>query len=218
MEEKQMNERESLQLIAQMINKAKNSFHDTGVGPILWGSVIAFCSLVTWARITYKFTLPFDIWLLTLVAILPQVFITIKEKRMRRAKSYDDRAIDYIWLVFGLSIFMLSHINIVLIGQLEKVFQEFEAATGRWPSFGLSSYGSSLMLLLYGIPTIITGTIMKFRPMLWGGIIGWVCCIISVYTPIKIDMLLTAFSAIVMWLVPGIILWRKYQQKKAAHV
>lgn len=218
MDEKEMNEQESLRIITQMINKAKNSFHDTGIGPMLWGSVIAFCSLVTWATIHYEFTLPFDIWLLTLVAIIPQIVITAREKKMRRAKNYDDSAIDYIWLAFGISIFLLIHINSNFINKLVVVYQEYEHAVGKWPSFGLSSYSSSLMLLLYGLPTVITGAIMKFRPMLWGGIAGWICCVISVYTPMQTDMLLTAFAAAVMWLVPGLILWRKYQRKKAAHV
>jgi hypothetical protein len=218
MDEKEMNEQESLRIITQMINKAKNSFHDTGIGPILWGSVIAICSLVTWARIHYQFTLPFDIWLLTLVAIIPQIVITAREKKMRRAKSYDDSAIDYIWLAFGVSIFLLTHINIVFINKLAEIFTEYQAAVGKWPNFNLSSFSASLMLLLYGFPTVVTGAIMKFKPMLWGGIAGWLCCVISVYTSMQIDMLLTAFAAVVMWLLPGLILWRKYQRKKAAHV
>lgn len=218
MHEKEMNEQESLRIITQMIHKAKNSFHDTGIGPMLWGAVIAICSLVTWARIHYQFTLPFDIWLLTLVAIIPQIVITVREKKMRRAKSYDDSAIDYIWLAFGVSIFLLTHINIVFINKLAEIFKEYQAAVGKWPDFNLSSFSASLMLLLYGFPTVITGAIMKFKPMLWGGIAGWICCVVSVYTRMEIDMLLTAFAAIFMWLVPGIILWRKYQRKKAAHV
>lgn len=218
MDEKEMNEQESLRIITQMINKAKNSFHDTGIGPILWGSVIAICSLVTWARIHYQFTLPFDIWLLTLVAIIPQIVITAREKKMRRAKSYDDSAIDYIWLAFGVSIFLLTHINIVFINKLAEIFTEYQAVVGKRPDFNLSSFSASLMLLLYGFPTVVTGAIMKFKPMLWGGIAGWLCCVISVYTSMQIDMLLTAFAAVVMWLLPGLILWRKYQRKKAAHV
>lgn len=218
MDDKEMNEQESLRIITQMIHKAKNSFHDTGIGPILWGSVIAICSLVTFARMHYQFSLPFDIWLLTLVAIIPQIVITAREKKMRRAKSYDDSAIDYIWLAFGVGMFLLIHINAVFINRLLVVYKEYEAAVGKWPDFGLSSYSSSLMLLLYGFPTVITGAIMKFKPMLWGGIAGWVCCVLSVYTNTETDMLLTAFAALAMWLVPGIILWRKYQKKKAAHV
>jgi uncharacterized protein with PQ loop repeat len=217
-EEQQLSEQESLRLISQMINKAKNSFHDTGIGPILWGSVIALCSLVTFARVQFGFKLPFDIWLLTLVAILPQIIITYREKKMRRARNYDDAAIDYIWLSFGIAIFLMAHINIVFINKLEEIFKAYKVATGHWPDFNLNDYTASLMLLLYGFPTVITGAIMKFKPMLWGGIAGWLCCIISVYTPAETDMLLTAFAAVVMWLVPGIILWVKYKKKKAKDV
>jgi hypothetical protein len=217
-DEQQLSEQESLRIISQMINKAKNSFHDTGIGPMLWGGVITLCSLVTYARLHYGFKLPFDIWLLTLVAILPQIFITMKEKKMRRAKSYDDAAIDYIWLSFGIAIFLVSHINIVFINKMAEIYKVYETATGKWPDFGLSNYSSSLMLLIYGFPTVITGAIMKFKPMLWGGIAGWICCIISVYTPMKADMLLMAFAAMVMWLLPGIILWGKYKKRQAKDV
>ncbi len=217
-EDKQMSEQESLQLISRMLNRAKNSFHDTGIGPMLWGSVIALCSLVTWGRITWGWKLPFDIWLLTLIAIIPQIWITIYEKRMRRARSYDDRVIDYIWLCFGISIFLMSHINIVVMNQLNEVFRFYKNTTGTWPYYQLSGFTHSIMLLLYGIPTVTTGAIMRFKPMLWGGIVCWLCCIASVYTHMDTDMLLTAFAAVAMWLVPGIILWRKYQKKKAANV
>ncbi len=217
-EEQQLSEQESLRLISQMINKAKNSFHDTGIGPILWGGVIALCSLVTCARLHFGFELPFDIWLLTLLAILPQIIITSREKKMRRAKNYDDSAIDYVWLSFGIAIFLISHINIVFINKLVEIYKVYEKAEGKWPGFGLSNYSSSLMLMLYGFPTVITGAIMKFKPMLWGGIACWLCCIISVYTSMETDMLLTAFAAVVMWLVPGIILWVKYKKRKAKDV
>jgi uncharacterized protein with PQ loop repeat len=217
-EERPLTEQESLRLISQMISKAKNSFHDTGIGPMLWGSVIALCSLVTFARLQFEFKLPFDIWLLTLVAILPQIIITYREKKMRRVKSYNDEAIDYIWLGFGISIFLISHINAVFINKMVEIYKVYDAATGKWPDFGLSNFSSSSMLLLYGLPTVITGAIMKFKPMLWGGIACWACCIISVYTPMKTDMLLTAFAAVVMWLVPGIILWGRYKKNKAKDV
>ncbi len=46
MQEKPLTEQESLMIIQQMINRAKSDFVDTGIGPILWGAVITFCSLV----------------------------------------------------------------------------------------------------------------------------------------------------------------------------
>ena len=114
MEDKNLSGKESLELITQMINKAKNSYHDTGIGAMMWGAVITICSLVRLSEIHFGYRLPFDIYLLTLAAIIPQIIISIKEKKERKVKSYDDAFIDYLWLGFGISIFLLIHIcNII---------------------------------------------------------------------------------------------------------
>lgn len=214
-EEKEFSEKESLQLIHEMISKAKASYHETGIGPILWGSVITFCSLVTFAQVQFSFNLPFDIWLLTLVAIIPQVIISVKESRKRKAVTYEDKAMSYIWTCFGISIFLLVNININLFAHLNPILNDYEKLKGIADAgFNYNSYSTSLFLLLYGIPTIITGGITCVKPMLYGGILCWVCCIISVYTGIKTDLLLMALSATAMWLIPGIILRRRFVAKK----
>ena len=218
MEQDKMTEQESLQLISQMINKAKDNYHESGIGPILWGSVITTCSLVTFFRIKYNFDLPFDIWLLTLIAIVPQIFIVAKEKRMNKVRAYDDKMMDYTWTCFGISIFLLIFINASIIQALNPVFQTYIDVKGARPDFNYSSFSTSFFLLLYGIPTIITGGTRNFKPMLYGGILCWVCCIISVYTKTDWDMLLTAIAAIGAWLVPGIILWRRNKKRYASNV
>jgi hypothetical protein len=218
MSENKMTEQESLLLIQQMINKAKNSYHDTGIGPMLWGSVITICSLVTYFKIKYQFTLPFDIWLLTIVAIVPQIFIAIKESRLNKAKGYDDKMIDYVWIAFGISIFMLTFINQKIIEGLNPVFRVYIDTKGGRPELDYGSFMNSFFLMLYAIPTFVTGAGRNFKVMFWGGIICWICCIISVYTKIQWDMLLTAIAATTAWLIPGIILWVKYQKKQKANV
>ncbi|MBL0270096.1 MAG: hypothetical protein IPP99_15890 [Chitinophagaceae bacterium] len=63
-EENQLTEKESLELITRMINKAKDACHDTGITAIMWGLVIVICSLVRFAELQFEFRLPFDIYLL----------------------------------------------------------------------------------------------------------------------------------------------------------
>jgi hypothetical protein len=201
-----------------MINKAKNSYHDTGIGPILWGSVITLCSLVTYFQIKYQFDLPFDIWLLTLIAIIPQVIIAFRQSRNSKVKGYDDAIMDAVWICFGISIFLLVFINNAIERELNTVFQNYIDVKGTLPKFNYSSFSTSFFLLLYGIPTIITGTCRNMRPMLFGGIICWICCIISVYTKIEWDMLLTAIAAICAWLIPGIILYINCKKSSKDHV
>jgi len=217
-EENKLSEKESLDLIASMISKAKNSYHETGIGPILWGSVISFCSLVTYCQIRFQFNLPFDIWILTLVAIVPQILIVAKEKKLNKVRTYDDTVMDYVWTCFGISIFLLIFINANLIYQLNLLFEDYYKSTGKHPAFNYNNFATSFFLLLYGIPTIITGGYRKFKPMLIGGIICWVCAVVSIYTPVEWDMLLTAFAAISAWLIPGIILWKDYKKRKTGNV
>jgi uncharacterized protein with PQ loop repeat len=213
-QEKQLTEKESLDIIAGMINKAKDFYHDTGIGAMMWGAVIAVCSLLRLAEIHFGFRLPFDVYLLTLVALIPQIFITIREKKERRVKSYDDQYMDFIWLGFGISLFLLIHVINLMFRGWEPVADEYARLAGKRSSFQLYEFQHPFFLILYGLPTFITGAACRFKPMLWGGLFCWLCSIITVYTPIKIDLLLTALSAIACWFVPGLIMEKHYRQYK----
>jgi len=211
MEDKKISELESLSLITQMINKAKNSYHETGMGAMLWGAVIAVCSLVRLSEIHFHYKLPFDIYLLTLAAIIPQIFISIKEKKERKVKSYDDIYMDYLWLGFGISIFLLILISNNIFSEWGSWTDEYKVATGKTASFGFYEFVNPLFLMLYGMPTFVTGAACKFKPMLWGGLFCWASCIAAVYTPIKIDLILVALSAIFAWFIPGILMEKEYR-------
>ena len=208
--EKQLTEKESLALITQMIKKAKESCHDTGIASIMWGAVIAVCALVKLSEIHFGYRLPFDIYLLTIVAVIPQIFISIKEKKEKKVKTYDDAFMNYLWLGFGISIFLMILITNFLFSELDG----YSNSTGTSGKIILYDFISPLFLLLYGMPTFVTGFSMKFKPMILGGILCWLCCIIAIFTTVKIDLLLTAFSAVSAWFIPGIIMEKDYRKAK----
>jgi hypothetical protein len=214
MEDKKISYEESLQLINTMISKAKDAYHDTGRGAMLWGTVIAVCALVRLSEIQFGYKLPFDINLLTLAAIVPQIFISIKEKKERKVKSYDDTFLDYIWLAFGICIFLLIHVVNLTFAAWEPVATEYRQLAGHASAFKFSEFVMPLFLILYGLPTFITGAACRFKPMFWGGIFCWVCSIIAVYSNYKVDLLLTAFSAIMAWFIPGLIMEKEYRLAK----
>lgn len=214
---KPLTEKESLLLITQMISRAKDNFVDTGIGPILWGTVITICSLVQAAQIHFDFDLPFDIWWLAMLAIIPQVFISIKEKRERKAKGWDDNIMGYIWLCFGIGIFVVNFINRSLFELFEPVIQHYRSTTGQ-PFTSTWTFATCYLLFVFGFPTIITGAARRFHLMTFGGIFCWVAAIVACFTQTKIDFLLMAISATLAWLVPGIILERKYRAQKNTNV
>ncbi len=210
MKDKELSYEESFVLINKMINTAKNNLHDSGIGPMLWGIVIPVCSIETFLEIKEVITLPFSIWFLTVIALIIQVYVSIKQSKNRKAINYDDVAINLIWMVFGIGIGMIVWINSAVFNELNILQSDFFSITGKKAAFHFSEFTSAYFLLWYGFPGIITGGIKKFKPMLIGGIICWVLSIATLYTHVANDMLLVAIGAIAAWLIPGIILRRKY--------
>jgi hypothetical protein len=213
-QEKQLTEKESLDLIATMINQAKNAYHDTGVSAIMWGSVVAVCALVKFTELRFHYRLPIDIYWLTVVAIIPQVFINIRENKERKVKTYDDIYMNYIWLGFGICIGLMILVVNWMGHSWQPVAEEYYKLAGKRSSFQIYEFVSPLFLILYGMPTFITGAACRFRPMLWGGLLCWVCCVISVFTEAKVDLLLVAVSSVFAWLIPGIIMEQEYRKAK----
>ncbi len=196
MEAEKFSEEDSLKLINEMIGKAKKSYVTKGIAPIMWGSIILFCSLATWVEIHFKINMG-DVWLLTIIAIIPQVYFGFKENRKRGFTAYEGNTLTAVWIAFSFSVFITS----------------FYFSTHK-----VSGDSSSLFMMLYAIPTFITGSITKFKPMIFGGIFCWFASVISMYTNIEVDFLLMAASGLFAWLIPGIILYKKYQKSRRENV
>ena len=227
MEEKHISEQESLQLITEMIQKAKRSFHESGTSSILWGTVIAVCGLVRFAELQWDFYIGFDVWLLALAAVIPQVFITLRERRQRRVLTHNEAVLNHVWLVYSISIFALVfYFNIVpgvtdrLLAYEGTSITQRDTATGIEKPFRyfVASSGS-LLMMLYALPTLITGLTYRFRPMLVGALFCYLFFALSLFTATKWDMLFNGLAAIGNWLIPGLLLrWRSHVQKDALHV
>ncbi|RYY69426.1 MAG: hypothetical protein EOO13_09555 [Chitinophagaceae bacterium] len=214
MENKELSHHESLALINTMINRAKDSFHGTGIGTMMWGIVIAVCSLVKLSEVHFGYKLPFDIYLLALFAIIPQLILSARERKRQQAKSFEDTFVSPIWTGFGICIFLLVLIINMLFKYYIPLFNEYKLLTGHAPAFSMREYIMPLFLMLYGLPTFITGVGCKFKPMLVGGIICWISCVITVFTEYRVDLALTAFSAIAAWFIPGLLMEKEYRKYK----
>ena len=195
-QEQEMTSQESLELITRMIKKAKKDYFDTGLSALLWGSVITFCSLVTFANYYYKWAVLEYVWLLTIIAVVPQVYIAIREKKNRKHRSYEDDRMGGIWISFAIAIFMLSYL------------------LNRYPC----PQEGAIFMTLYGVPTFATGYTRHFRPMIIGGLACWVLALLSTLTPFPYTMLYIAAAAQLAWFIPGLILRKCYLKAKENHV
>lgn len=227
MSEQNLSEKDSLHIIHEMIQKVKNEYHESGTSAILWGTVVGFSGLLTFLQLEFNFTLGFDIWLLVLFAIIPQIYISYKEAKIKRVKTYYDAALDYVWMTFGITIFGIIFYANVVPSVSQNIFANDGIELIRHYKNGLKpdeiikpfplSLGS-IFILIYAFPTIVTGFLQKCKPMLVGGIICYILFVISCFTVMKYDMLLTGIAGIIAWLIPGLILRNKYLKSKKQHV
>jgi hypothetical protein len=183
---------QSLQLIEEMIYKARNSYHESGTSALLWGGTIMVCSVVSFVNTWLQLKWLNQVWWLTLIALVPQIVISAREGKTQKFKSHTADAMSGIWISFGISIFLVSFYS--------NVVKAESTAT--------------LFLILYGIPTFATGYMHRFRLMIVGGVICWVGAIISVYVPYRIDVVLFFIAAFFAWFLPGLILRRDYLKQK----
>ncbi len=195
MEENNFTEKESLQLINEMIGKAKKSYVTKGIASMVWGALITFCGLVSWYEIHFKVDFG-DVWLITLIAIIPQIYFSIKEKRSKQFISHNESTTNFIWIAFAVSMFITTAYFGRMVG------------TNPMP----------IIMMLYAVPTFIIGGMHKFKPMILGGIFCWIASVISIFTNVEIDVLLMAACGLFAWLIPGIILWIRYKKNQAANV
>ncbi len=200
-EEVFFSEEESLLLITQMISKAKSDFIETGISALMWGSIVTFCALVEFASFYYPIPWADLVWLLTFLAVIPQIIISVRERKKKKFKTYHEDAMGGIWIAFGVSMFLLNfYLNslTVPVGSLRP---------------------NALFLIVYGIPTFATGFTRRFKPMIFGGIACWVFAVVSLYTSYPYALLLVAGAALLAWFIPGIILQRRYlNAKRQQHV
>lgn len=222
MQQQEFTEQESLKLITEMIGKTKSHFHESGASVILWGTVIGFCALVSFIQSFWSFSIGFDIWILTLVAIIPQVWIGIKEGKTRVVKTYQESYIDVIWIVYVISIAaMLIYANVTYYTSQQLLAKDGVAlfskniTTGEIKPFRIFPPSfSSIMMILYAFPTLATGLITKYKPLIGGALICYVCFAISLFTSFTFDMLLSAIAAICCWLIPGLMMRNHYLKQK----
>ncbi|MBS4043823.1 MAG: hypothetical protein KGZ59_08420 [Chitinophagaceae bacterium] len=214
-----LSEKESLNIINEMIQKTKVNYHERGISALLWGTVVTIAGIVSYFQFEYNFKLKIDIWLLVLAAIIPQIFISIHEKKTIKVRRHIDEAIDAVWIVYALTIFGLVAYQNLMPGATLNIIHENgwemikHFTDGSKPDEIMKPFApsiSSLYILIYAFPTMITGIATKFKPMIIGACISYIFFILSLYTESKYDMLFNAGSAIVNWLIPGIILQRRY--------
>ncbi len=190
MENETLGPHQSLQIIESMINTAKNRLSSNGHLYLLWGWVVLICSLLHFAGIYWKlFDQPQMVWFGTWVAGIYQMIYLSRHGRKKKITNYTDDILSAIWLVF-VGCGAVTGFVVIRLANWEVMY--------------------ALILMLYGIPTILSGVVLRFRPLIIGGLICWSLSAIATFVPLLYNLLLISVAVVVAWIVPGYLLNKKY--------
>jgi FtsH-binding integral membrane protein len=198
MEEENFSGQQSLEIIESMINKAKNQFSENGYLYLLWGWWVFACSIIEFILLNVMHSeWHWIVWWSVILVLGYQFFYLRKKIGRQRVRTYTDEIIGFVWITF----LILMILIVFLLGRINDP-NKFALID---PAF----------LVLYGMPTFLSGIILKFKPLFIGGIGCWILSVISTFVPPEYHLLFLPVAMIIAWIIPGYMLRKKYKSQTA---
>lgn len=193
MEDRNLTEKESLELITRMIKETQENTARYAAYPLLiWGYMTLAISLVIWGVLSFVgdyYRIHFLWFLLPVVAFPLTLFYSRKDRSKRGIRNYMERITGQMWMVFGFVGFFLSAASFV---ELVDIY--------------------FLIPLLMGMGVTLSGCVSRFKPMVYLGMIGIVLSFLTLWIHGVDRLLVFAAIFVVMMVIPGHLL--NHQMKK----
>lgn len=200
MEERKLNERESLEIITSMIARTKVRYLRSGNILLVWGYLVAVVAICVWIFITATHKSAWNwLWFAIPAIGFPVTFLMARKENLENGvTTYSDKITSNLWTIFGISEIVVAFIclGFELIGDINC-----------WRAMLVYS------LLLAPGAEIAQGLILKEKSLVGGGMVGLaagivtVCCVaggIPLLANWYMPLFIIAFVA--MMIVPGHIL------------
>jgi hypothetical protein len=182
-ETEQLSPNQSLDIITQMINQAQGNMRGSSFHFLLWGWVVALANLGMFTLIEIEYSMPYVVWLITIPAWIASMYVGYKQGKAERMVTHIDRITMWMWISYGLSLFTLVFFGWTINWNLNPV-----------------------ILLMTVIPTFVSGIVLRFRPLILGGLSIWFFSIICFLVDMQYQFLVGALAIIMGYLVPGYML------------
>lgn len=186
--EKDLTPEQSLATIEQMIADAKRSFHRNSFYFLLWGTLLIAAMIINYVMAMMHNPIGSYAW--GVMGILGGILSFVhgsREGRKQQVKTTMDRVIMWLWFAFVIT--MLT----TMVGA------------------GVAGYETPVgsIMILTGLPTFVSGQLMRFRPLILGGILFWVLGAICFFVDVRTMVILYIAAMLFGYIVPGYLLKRQ---------
>ncbi|WP_421872852.1 hypothetical protein [Marinoscillum sp.] len=188
MSNKELSGNESLQLITSMINQAKSNYQKGGSFYfLLWGWVIMLANFSHYYLDAFTdYAYPYIVWVITIPAAIVSGVYGSYLKRKAQVSSHLDRLYAHVWIAAGVGIlivlFYMSH---------------------------LQFNHNAVIMLFSGMGTYVSGQILRFKPLVLGGMVLAITSIVCFNVSVTDQYLVGGIGIFAGYLIPGYLLKNK---------
>jgi len=198
-QKEELTERESLQIIQQMIDTAKQEQKDDGKGWIIWGWMLFLASVLTAINTSYNWFQTFFFWnmlgIITIVIFIVEIIKDLLGKKQQKVETYTKAIFKKLNIGFFICLFFIIIAMNVGIHPVK---------------------GFPLLMTLYGFWILIYGSLLDFKPSVIGAFVTWTLAFVALFqSNFQVIMLLHAAAALCGYIIPGHIANRKYKELAA---
>ena len=190
--EKDFSPQESLQLIRSMIETTKHSISDKSHYFLLWGWAVFIGSMLQYyLKVVIHYPQHYYAWYITPVALVIFFILLRRDNKKEKVKTFINDASKYLWTAIGFSFLALGFIFSKMGWQ----------------------YCYPIYILLYGIGTYVSGSLIKFRPLIIGGLLCFPIAIVTAYVDFDSQIIMLAIAVLISYIIPGHLLKMQYRKQ-----
>lgn len=184
MEDRKLTEKESLELISQMIRETREHIEKRVAYPFLiWGYLTVTVSIAVWYVLVKTGDYRWN-WLWLCLPVIGWLLSRgVGRSDEKGTTTYMDRVIGVIWAVIGAAVLLVG----ITAFKVENVL--------------------FIIALLLSIGTTLTGWVIKFKPVGWAGTVSILLSFVLLFVPSVNQLLVFAALFMVMMVIPGHIFY-----------
>jgi hypothetical protein len=188
-------ERQSLQVIHEMIQVSQKKLKNDGILFILWGWSMLIINIISYLQRAMVTTHTIYLWMdysITFIKIMV-LYLTTHYilKQRKKVQTYIGISLRYVWFsMFG----CLAICNIILFNMLKEANFELQ---------------HPIFMVFIAFATAITGAILRYKLIFVGGIVFAILAFLSSFFKIEEQLLVEAAAWLIAFIIPGHILYSK---------
>ena len=179
---------QSLKLIDEMMRQAKRSFHRMSFYFLLWGILLIGAMLIEYVMDYTGHLLYGKSWgVIGMIGGITSWVHGARQGKKEGASTAMDRVMMWLWAAFVITMM------VTIIG------------------YGVSGGGTPAgsILVLTGLPTFVSGQLMRFKPLIFGGLLFWVLGALSYFVGPEMITWLYIGAMLFGYVIPGYLLKRQ---------